>query len=546
MRPNLQLDSLISTLTIQTKDLTTERFPIDGEFAWAQRPFLGEIEKQYNAGKPVRIIVLKARQLGISTAMEGVLFWWSFLHKGTNGLVIAHENDASQYLFEITKRYWDYWPWKDLYTPKHSTQRRLTWNETGSSIRVATAKNVQSGRGRTLHAVHASECAFYADPQALMAGLRQTIPNKHGTIIVLESTANGVGNWFYDEWHRAEAGQSDFAPLFFPWFKHPEYAMLTSISTDIELDAEEKQLLRIGASYENIEFRRWAIRNLCSGDGDIFHQEYPSTPEEAFITTGNSVFPLTALDKCYDPQVGHNGYLIEEDGPGSPIRWHADPSGKSPLTIFKAPVKTDIRPDRYFIAADPSMTVTGDPACIQVLNRATMEQVAVWHGQIDPINFAREIMLVGRYYHNAELCPEVEGGGQATIALILTSGYPNIWQHRWADKSPGKVSISYGWATNYSRKQWCIGELKSLLADRTILIHDKRTYQQMRHYVVQNNGEWGPSDSKLHDDAVMALAICVTASKTEGPFVRKNPTQQDRLLEVFNDNNDEWGQVSYA
>lgn len=85
-----------------------------------------------------------------------------------------------------------------------------------------------------------------------------------------------------------------------------------------------------------------------------------------------------------------------------------------------------------------------------------------------------------------------------------------------------------------------------MLADKTITLHDKRTYQQMRQFVVQNNGEWGPSDSKLHDDAVMALAICVTASKTEGPFIRKSPTQQSKMFDLFRPDDEdepgkEWG-----
>lgn len=529
-------------MTITTKDLTTERFPINASFGWAQREFLHEVERQYNAGKPVRIIVLKARQLGISTAMEGVLFWWSFIHPGTNGLVIAHENDASQYLFEKTKLYWDTWPWHDLYTAKHSTQRRLSWEENRSSIRVATAKNVQSGRGRTLHAVHASECAFYQEPEALMIGLRQTIPNKHGSIIVLESTANGVGNWFHDEWNAATAGESDYIPLFFPWWQHPEYSYPTGLNTQTELLPDEREIMRYGATYENIEWRRWAVRNLCGADVELFHQEYPSTAEEAFITSGTNVFPLQALEMVYEPMKGVKGMLISDSSDGSNPRWKADTSGC--LTVFKAPTKRDRREDRYFIAADPSMTISGDPACIQVINRATMEQVAVWHGRIDPINFAKEMMLVGRWYHNAELCPEVEGGGQATIALILSSGYPNVWQHRWADKAPGKTSISYGWATNWQRKQWCTGKLKSLVADGSLLIHDLKTYKQMRNFVVLNNGDLGNADPKIHDDAVMAMAICVTASMTEGPFEQRKKTRDEEIMEMFeewSDDDPQWG-----
>lgn len=530
MSGRLSLAPLLSTLTIETKELTTTRFPIYSEFAWAQRKFLAEIERQYNSGKPVRIVVLKARQLGISTAMEAVLFWWGFIHPGMNGLVIAHEGDASGYLFEKTKLYWDTWPWHDLYTAKHATQRRLAWAENGSNIRVATAKNVQSGRGRTLHAVHASECAFYQEPQALMLGLRQTIPNKHKTILVLESTANGIGNWFHEEWQAAETGESDYVPLFFPWYEHYEYMMPTGLSTNLELTPEERELMRMdGVTYENIEWRRWAIRNLCDADEEYFHQEYPSTAEEAFVTSGTNVFPLQALEIIYHHKPGYRGMLVGEGFDGRNPRFVSDTSGC--LTVFKAPKKDD-RWDRYFVAGDPSQTISGDPACIQVINRGTMEQVAVWHGRIDPINFAKEMMLIGRWYNNAILCPEAEGGGQATVATLLTSGYPNVWMHRWADKAPGKPANAYGWATNWQRKQWCVGQLKSLIADQSITIHDKKTYKQLRNYVVLDNGDLGNADPKVHDDAVMALAICVTASMTEQPFSENRGKQSD-MMDIF-------------
>lgn len=526
----LKLSPLLSTLTIQTKELTTERFDINGAFAWAQRQFLETIEETYNAGKPVRIIVLKARQLGISTATEAVLFWWAFIHKGTNGLVIAHENDASQSLFEKTKMYWETWPYKAMFEAKYSTQKRMTWEPTNSTLRVATAKNIQSGRGRTLHAVHASECAFYPEPEALFLGLSQTIPNKHGTIVVLESTANGIGNWFHDTWLAAEHGESDYIPLFFPWFKHPEYATPTTLTIRSELTPEERVLLKLGASFENIHWRRWAIRNQAGNDIEYFMQEYPATPSEAFITTGQNVFPLTAVDVCYKPQEGFRGMLVEDARGG--VHWVAERSGN--LTVFKAPTKRDNRYDRYFISGDPSETIGGDPACIQVINRATMEQVAVWHGRIDPINFAKEMMLVGKWYHNAMLCPEVEGGGQATVATILNAGYPHVWQHRWADKAPGKVSISYGWATNWQRKHWAVGRLKYLIGEHAMAIHDKKTYNQLRNYVVLPSGELGNADRNVHDDAVMSLAIGVTASLTEGPFAEYNARQAD-IIDLFGD-----------
>lgn len=501
-------------LTIQTKGLTTEKFPIDGDFAWAQRGFVDLIEQEYNAGKPVRLIVLKARQLGISTATEGILFNWSFIHPGTNGLVIAHENEAASGLFEKTKMYWETWPLKNYYTQKYATRRELSWVETRSHIKVATAKNVASGRGSTLHAVHASECAFYPDPETLMVGLSQTIPYKHGTIVVLESTANGVGNWFHKQWQLAETGESQYVPVFFPWYKHPEYKQYTTLTIKSELDADERNLLRLGASYENIQWRRWAIVNLGQGDLDFFMQEYPATPEEAFITSGRPIFSHTFLRECFDKQRGFRGVL--HDLQNGRVKFVADSSGS--LVIYKAPRAGDLRSDRYFISADPSYAIEGDPACIQVINRQTFEQVAVWHGRTDPITLGDEMIRLGKFYNHAMLCPEVEGGGQATIATIINRGYGNLWMHRAADRTPKGFS-AYGWSTNWQRKSWAIGTLSRLVADRSLLVHDQITYDQLQNYVVRPNGDWGNSDPDIHDDAVMALAIAVTASRAEGPFI---------------------------
>jgi hypothetical protein len=500
------------------------------EFAWAQRGFCDEIERQYNNGDPVRILVLKARQLGISTAAEGVLFHWSFLHGGTNGLVVGREADATEDLFLKTKMYWETWPFRGLYSLKYQTRRQLHWIETRSNLRVATAKNIGTGRGSTLHAVHLTECAFYDDPETLMTGLNQAVPQEHGTIVILESTANGTGNWWHDTWRAAEEGDSDYIPLFFPWYKHYEYQRPTTLSTLIELTPDERQIMQLGASFENIEWYRWALYNkVTPGDEQALHQEYPSTPEDAFISTGQRIFPHDKLTLSFKEERGHRGYLNQNEH--GKVEFVHDSSGN--VTIFRAPRRGDTRSDRYFIAGDPSMTIEGDPACMQVINRQTYEQVAVWHGRIDPVTFGSEMILLGRFYNDCMLCPEVEGGGQSTVAVLLTKGYPSIWQHRWADKSPGKVAVSYGWSTNFNRKSWAIGVLKRRIIDQSITIHDRKTYNQLDDYVVRNDGTWGNSGTNGHDDAVMALAIGITASETEGPFV-PDRVSDNIIVDLFN------------
>lgn len=529
----LRLKPLLKTLTIKTKDLDFRPLDLDyvhpqyGDFGWAQRAFTSEVERQYNAGKPVRIITLKARQLGISTVTEGIMFLWGFMHHGTNGLVMAHENTPSAELFEMTKLYWDRWQFNRAYTLLSQTKQNLHWAETRSRLRIATARNIQSGRGSTLHAVHASEVAFYPDPATLMLGLSQTIPQRHGTLVVLESTANGVGNWFYDEWQSAEEGQSDYIPLFFPWYKHPEYRMHTTLSVKSELNADERDLLRLGADMENLAWRRWAIVNLARGDMNQFMQEYPSTPEEAFITTGRPIFSHLHLKKVFDEADGVSG-RFRDDIRGR-VQFVPEPGG--PWTIFKKPKAGDLRWDRYFIAGDPSETIAGDPACAQVLNRSTYEQVAVYHNRVNPMHFADEMMLAGKFYNECMLCPEVEGGGQATVARILTKGYPNVWLDKRADRLKGSFNV-FGWSTNYQRKQWAIGVLQRRILDGSLTLHDRKTYNQLRNYVEDESGYWGNADRETHDDAVMALAIACVASEQEGPFTA-DPTNRSVIHDIY-------------
>lgn len=501
-------------LTIITKDLSVEKFNMHKPFAWAQRAVVRATERQANAGKPVRIIVLKARQLGISTVSQGIVFNWMFMFPGSNGLVIAHENDASQSLYEKSQLFWEEWPFNSLYTAKHATQKRMTWLETRSSMRIATAKNIQSGRSRTLHAIHASECAFWEDPEPLMVGLRQSIPSKPGTIIIVESTANGVGNWFHQTWLDAVAGRNEYLPLFFPWWKHPEYRHSIATLRYQEANHDERMLLRLGASPEAIEWRRWAIPNLSQNSLEQFQQEYPSTPREAFLTTGRNVFPIKALEECYEPRNGSRGYIAEL--PSGELRFAEDPGGH--LTVFRWPSR-DKSWGQYFVSGDPSRTTMGDNACCQVINRNNFEQVAVWHGKVDPIQFARIMASLAYFYNTAEVAPEIEGPGYATIGALVEMGYPKIWRHRWADKHQGKLSISMGWSTNYQRKHWAMGKLTSMISDHSIIIHDAETFNQMCNYVVLDNGEMGNSSRWQYDDAVMAMAIAIICSVTEGPVL---------------------------
>lgn len=506
------LSPLVEQLSIVTKEAVVTRLKPN----WAQKELLGVAESQMNDGRPVRIIVLKARQLGISTITEALMFWSCFLWDRWRGMVIAHENDLSEHLLGMTSLYWDTFPYRSLYTSKYLSRKEMVWKENGSGLRIATAGNVKSGRGRTLSGLHASEVGFWEHPDTLMLGMRQAIPNHSGTMIVLESTANGIGNYFHDTWVAAVDNEVDYFPLFCPWWREPDYCA-SAIGIEMrpmEMDSEERVLSKIGVTKDALLWRRWAVKNLCGGNEEKFHQEYPSTADEAFVQSGSNVYPIDRLRDVYEPVEGQRGRLFRD---GAAVRFEPDFLG--PLTIYKKP-SVDKDFGRYFVAGDPTHATFGDFACGQVINRRTYEQVAVWHGRVDPMTFAEELAKVGKFYNDAMLTVEVEGPGYAAIGRLIELDYPHLWQGRWADKSPGKISESFGWSTTWKRKEWAVGWLLKLVIDRDITIHDARTFKEMTNFVTLPGAGYAnvEGEGKGHDDTVMALAIACVCSSTDGPM----------------------------
>jgi hypothetical protein len=192
-------------------------------------------------------------------------------------LVLSKDREKSEGLFEMAKLMWEMWPYRTLFTTSRSSVRRLSWNETLSNYRVESAKGQEVGRGSTLQAVHASEVAFWPNAEDLMPALMNAIPNNHGTIIVLESTANGVGGFFYDEWMKAMRGESEYEALFFPWFKHFEYTIRRHGLKEKDLSSVERDLQeRFGLTLGQLAWRRRQIRQL-NGDDELFRQEFPCT-----------------------------------------------------------------------------------------------------------------------------------------------------------------------------------------------------------------------------------------------------------------------------
>lgn len=507
------LERLVSELVIKDRGMRDVRLTPN----WAQKEYLACAERQLADTGRIRIIVLKARQLGISTITEALAFWFCFVFPNYRSLVIAHEIPASQNLLEMTHRYWDNYPYRQLYTPKSYSKNDISWLETKSAMKVATAGNKAAGRSSTINFLHASEVGFWPDPRVAMLGLRQTIAEEAGTAIVLESTANGVGNYFHQQWQLAEQGETEFEPLFFPWWKHYEYRASYIGITEFnlgKLSDEEKVLRKMGIDDDHLAWRRWAIINKCDGDLLNFMQEYPATPEEAFLSTGQNVFPGEHLRHCYKPEEGVKGLLIRD---GDSVDFHAASDG--PLTLFRKP-DPDIDWGKYMVAGDPTKTTVGDYAVAQVLNRRTLEQVGVWRGRLDPITFGEELFKIGLYFNVAEVTTEIEGPGYSTIGKLLGMNYPRVWQRQnRADKTPGAMTKdTHGWSTTTQTKHLAIGWLIRYIVEHGITIHDRKTYDELSNYVTLDNGGYGNANGEEHDDTVMSLAIGVICHQMMPPL----------------------------
>lgn len=495
-----------------------------------QKEFIRAVEEQESEGKPIRIIILKARQMGLSTATEGVIFVRSQVIPNTRSLIMAHEIESSEHILQMTKLFWESSPWSKIYTPKWNSRKEMAWNEHRSTIKIATAGNKNPGRGKTLRALHVSELAFYENASKTMLALNQAVPNSPNSMVVLESTANGIGNYYHERWQEAwDEQDSDYFPLFFPWQDFPEYCLPGPYPqlANHQLDAEEKHLKAMGLSDGRLYWRRWAIRNLCENDIVQFHQEYPSAPDEAFASTGTNVFSQGKLKNAYEPSMYMQGDL-HRDGPNY-IQFKDDPEGE--LKIFKRP-SADRDAGQYFVGEDSTYTTTHDFCCIQVINRRTYEQVAVWRGRRDPYTIAEEVVKLARYYNDAYVSVESTGPGQGTIGSLIEMGYPFLWRNTYADKLPGQPTNMLGWHTGEKTKEWLIAWMKKLLVDGKVTIHDKTTFHEMTNWIRLPGGKYGPAqgEGKGHDDTIMALMIACLCSAEGDPMMPYGLTLEEKLF----------------
>lgn len=250
-----------------------------------------ELRKQFDNKRKIRAVICKARQQGISTYVPPRFLSRILHHGGVRAFCLTDHSDHSQNVFNIFSRALKGLP---LYRPtlEKATSDQFVFKDLNSSYSVGTARSDNVGRSSTVQLFHGSEVAFYPKSEEHMAGITQAVPHAEGTEIILESTANGIGNVFYRLCMEGTDPRSEWKTIFIPWFLTKEYAI--PLEYELTLDAEELDMVdRYSLSPEQIYWRRIKINEV--GDPRRFRQEYPTTLEEAFLQDADDSF-ITSVE----------------------------------------------------------------------------------------------------------------------------------------------------------------------------------------------------------------------------------------------------------
>lgn len=481
-----------------------------------QQKLYNIIKEQKQARKPVRVIILKARQMGFSTLTESILFKETVTKFNRRTGIITHKATATSNLFNMSKLMLDCLPEDMKPSVKRSNAQELIFdNENGtglkSKIKCMTAGSSGVGRSDTFDNLHLSELAFWeGDVTATLTGLFQAVPNLPDTMIIIESTANGFEK-FKELWDQAVNGENDFIPLFVAWHEMPEYSVPYS---GFKLTAEEEKLKKLyDLTNDQLEWRRWCIRNNCQNDIDQFKQEYPSNPEEAFISTGSCIFDKDAVINRlrYVPKPIKQGYFVynEENARHnimSDIKWVNDKKGC--IKLYKMPNTPAFT--NYCIGGDTAGDTQGDEFSSDVVDAKSLEQVATLTMQTDEDLYAKQMYCLGMYYGWALMAIETNYSTYPQKKLEEL-GYPNFYVRETVDRFDKSVTKQFGFNTNKKTKPLMLANLVELVREYTDIFNDEKTLRQMLTFVKKDGGVQEAEDG-YHDDKVMSAAIAYQAT----------------------------------
>lgn len=510
-----------------------------------QRKLLALMETQRTAGKPIRIILLKARQWGGSTLVQIYMAWIQLVHKRNwHSTICAHLKGSSQNIRGMYSRLIEGYPdWlgeegKPLhFRPYEHGQDASYISGRGCKVVVGTAESPNSLRGEDAAMAHCSEVAFWQKtdnrtPEDIVRSVCGGIALLPFTVIVYESTANGTGNYFYDEWMRAVEGKSDKTPLFVAWYEIEMYARKVDDYKALaaSLSDYERWLWDRGATLENIAWYREKRKEYK--EHAAMKAEYPSDSIEAFSHSGENVFAPSAVaelerfccDAAYKGDV--QGNTLKGEDALANLRFVSDPEGH--LQIWAFPGKEPVA-DRYVAVVDVGgRSGKSDYSVIAVFDRYWQmyggypEVCAQWRGHIDHDLLAWKAVQIARYYGNALLVIESNtyetehtGGDHTEYILDQIAGhYGNLYSRTPADLIREGHPRRWGFHTNISTKTLVVDSMVETVRETAYVERDREACHELYVFEKKKNGSYGAKDGH-HDDIAMTRFIGLYICKTQ-------------------------------
>ncbi|MBS6752747.1 MAG: DNA packaging protein [Firmicutes bacterium] len=529
MNPCIAMDYIESCLKIKTKSGTVVPFRLND----AQRKLYAVAKRQQDAGKPVRLIILKARQLGFSTLTEGLIFHACATRRNVNALIVAHREDATANLFRMSKLFYDELPAPVKPMLRASNAQELVFENPSklrserearpglrSRIRCATAGGRGIGRSDTLQCVHLSEYAFWPDgadgKASTLAGILQAVPSLPGTMVVIESTANGFED-FKERWDAAVAGENDFEPVFFAWFENPDYSMPVVPGT--EWTAEERELRdAYRLTDEQLQWRRWCIANNCGGSLDMFRQEYPASPGEAFLHSGTGVFDneqiVLRLERLPEP-AGRGEFTDGE--------WTESETGA--ITLYEMPEEGV----PYVLGGDTAGEGSDYFTAI-VIDNVTGRIAAKLRQKYSEPEYVRQICALGRFYNDALVAIETNFSTYPVMKLQEME-YPNQYSREREDTYTRQMRKSYGFRTDRQSRPRAIANLVEVFSSHPEWFTDRELLEEMLTFCY-NEDHRPEALAGKHDDLVMGAAITYAVRHQQRMTVLMEPEKpREKLID---------------
>lgn len=512
-----------------------------------QRRLLATLEQMRLADEPIRVILLKSRQWGGSTMIQSYMAWIQIVHRTDwNSLIAAHVSNTAanlRRLYETILRNYPEELWEGDEAPRFkavsgaANTREIAGR--GALVTVGSSHAPDSVRGLDISMAHLSEIAFWADtlgidPRDFMRSVCGTVPLVPLSLIVMESTANGAGNFFHSEWQRAAAGDSAYRPVFIPWYDIefnrapvPDPEAFVGSFTPYELRLWEE----FGLTLEQIYWYRLRLREL--GDINLLRAESPTTPDEAFVSAETSVFSSRSIatmrqDCTSDPERGEVQGLTPT-GPDALTDVGFLPDDNGALKVWRRPDTSAAVLDRYIVAVDVGgRSAMADWSVIAVLDRLPPggggpEVVAQWRGHCDHDILAWKAAAIARWYADALLVVESNSldatlsGSSQYILETLNEYYSNLYSRKVRDTSrPDSWVDRVGFHTNRETKALIITTLIAMVRDCGYTERDPAALNEMAAFRQLPNGNYGARRGN-HDDILMTRAMALYVASTLPP-----------------------------